>query len=52
MNPRPQALRYKIYMRIRSIDLTPGYPIGRENLMPVPSFLAVHYPGHACTAIL
>ena len=52
LNPRPQVLRYKIYMLIRSIDLTPGYPIGREDLMPALSFLAMHYPRHACIAIL
>ena len=52
LNPRPQVLRYKIYMLIRSIDLAPGYPIGRENLMPALSFLALHYPRHACIAIL
>ena len=31
MNPRPQVLRPRLYMLIRSIDLIGGYPIGREN---------------------
>jgi len=39
-------------MLIRSIDLAPGYPIGRENPMPAPSFLALRYPEHALRAIL
>ena len=30
-NPRPQALRLRIYMLIRSIVLADGYPTGREN---------------------
>ena len=40
LNPRPQALRYRTYMLIQSIDLAPGYPTGRENQEPAPSFLA------------
>jgi hypothetical protein len=30
-NPRPQALRPRLYMRIPSIDLTGRYPTSREN---------------------
>ena len=30
-NPRPQALRLRLYMLIRSIYLIAGYPTGREN---------------------
>jgi len=30
-NPRPRALRHRLYMLIRSIYLTDGYPTGREN---------------------
>ena len=52
LNPRPQVLRYKIYMRIRSIVLITGYPIGRENPQPASSFLALYYPTHAYLAIL
>ncbi len=30
-NPRPRALRHKIYMLIPCFDLTAGYPTGQEN---------------------
>jgi hypothetical protein len=39
-------------MLIRSIDLIPGYPIGRENQEPAPSFLECCYPEHAQHSIL
>ncbi len=39
-------------MLVRSIDLTEGYPIGRENPKPALSFLAWYYPRHAYLAIL
>jgi hypothetical protein len=39
-------------MLVRSIDLAPGYPIGRENPKPAPSFLTRYYPKHAHRAIL
>ncbi len=39
-------------MLIRSIVLTAGYPIGRENPKPAPSCLTWHYPEHARHAIL
>ena len=52
LNPRPQVLRARTYMLIRSTVLTPGYPIGRENPMPASSFLTRYYPKHAHHAIL
>ena len=30
-NPRPQALRLRLYMLIPPIDLVHGYPVGGEN---------------------
>jgi hypothetical protein len=30
-NPRPQILRYQLYMLIPSISLTISYPMDREN---------------------
>lgn len=34
-NPRPQALRYRLYMLIPYFDLVCGYPMGEENYKPV-----------------
>lgn len=31
MNPRPQALRHKVYMLIPRFDLADNYPSGQEN---------------------
>ena len=31
LNPRPQALRHRLYMLISSISLTLYYPTNREN---------------------
>jgi len=39
-------------MLIRSIVLAPGYPIGREDPKPAPSFLTLRYPEPARSAIL
>ena len=39
-------------MLVRSIDLTKGYPIGRENPQPASSFLELCYPRHAQHSIL
>ena len=33
-NPRPQALRSKVYMLILSLNLASDYPTGREDLTP------------------
>ena len=30
-NPRPQVIRFRLYMLIRPINLIEGYPVGREN---------------------
>jgi len=30
-NPRPQVIRFRLYMLIRPINLINGYPVGREN---------------------
>ena len=39
-------------MLVRSTVLTVGYPIGREDRQPAPSFLVTRYPEHARFTIL
>ena len=33
-NSRPQALRYRFYVRVQPIDLAPCYRVGGENTKP------------------
>ena len=51
-NPRPQALRYKIYVRIQPIDLAACYPAGGENMKPAQERFSRIGPQHTETAIL
>ena len=49
---RTQALRYRIYVRIRPIDLAPCYPVGGENMEPAQERFSGIGPQHTETAIL
>ncbi len=52
MNPRPQVLHYKIYVRIQPIDLAACYPAGGENMQPAQERFSGIGPQHTETAIL
>jgi hypothetical protein len=52
LNPRPQALHYKIYVRIQPIDLASCYPAGGENMKPAQERFSGIGPQHTETAIL
>src|SRR5262245_64621414 len=52
LNPRPQALRHRIYVRVQPIDLAACYPAGGENTRPAPERFSGTRPEHAGPAIL
>jgi len=52
LNPRPQALRHRIYVRVQPIDLAACYPAGGENTRPAPERFSGAGPEHAGPAIL
>ena len=51
-NPRPQALRYRFYVRVQPIDLAPCYPVGGENTKPASERFSGSSPEHTGSAIL
>jgi len=52
LNSRPQALRYRFYVRVQPIDLAPCYPAGGENTRPASERFSGAGPEHAVPAIL
>ena len=51
-NPRPQALRYRFYVRVQPIDLATCYPVGGENTKPASERFSGSGPEHTGSAIL
>src|SRR5688572_31396001 len=51
-NSRPQALRYRFYVRVQPIDLAACYPVGGENTKPATERFSGSSPEHTGSAIL